>query len=114
MPTSEHFFVNGIVSARDNQPYVQLSNEHGMIAQLTMAQARNIANDIVVMCSRAEADAMIIKFFEKAEFPKGAAGALLVDFREFRLALDDEAVGRVAVDPDQTPGQDENNNSDAN
>jgi hypothetical protein len=26
-----HFWVNGIVSSRDKQPYIQLSNEKGMI-----------------------------------------------------------------------------------
>jgi len=33
------FWVNGIVSQRDKQPYIQLSNEKGMIAHLTMSQA---------------------------------------------------------------------------
>ena len=32
-----NFFVNGVVAQRDKQPYVQLSNEKGMIAQLSMA-----------------------------------------------------------------------------
>ena len=38
------FWVNGIVAQRDKQPYIQLSNEKGMIAQLTMAQARQVAH----------------------------------------------------------------------
>ena len=38
---------------------------------------------------------MLIKFFDKQEFPKEAAGALLVDFREFRAGLDDEAIGHT-------------------
>ena len=90
-----NFWVNGIVAQRDKQPYIQLSNEKGMIAQLTMAQARQVAHDILVMASRTEADAMLIKFFDKQEFPKEAAGALLVDFREFRAGLDDEAIGHT-------------------
>lgn len=105
MPASEHFFVLPIVAARDGQPYIQLSNEHGQIAQLTMAQARNIAHDILVGCSRAEADAMIIRFFERSEFPKNAAGALLIDFRNFRAELDAEVVSRSQEDPDKLPGQ---------
>jgi len=92
--------VNGIVAARDKQPYLQLSNEDGMIAQLSMAQARNIAHDILVMCSRTEADAMILKFFTKAEFPENAAGALMVDFRDFRAQLDEEALETFRNDPD--------------
>ena len=86
------FWVNGIVSQRDKQPYIQLSNEKGMIAQLTVGQARTIAQDILVMASRCEADAMLIKFFEREEFPAGASSALLVQFREFRAGLDDDQI----------------------
>src|SRR5262245_49462564 len=85
-----NFWVNGIVSQRDKKPYVQLSNDKGIIAQLSMAEARQVAMDILVMCSRTEADAMILKFFEKKEFPEGAAGHLMVEFRDFRADLDDE------------------------
>ena len=86
------FWVNGIVSQRDEQPYIQLSNERGIIAQLSMTQARQIAMDMLVMCSRSEADAMILKFFKKNDFPAEAAGSLMIDFREFRAKLDDEAI----------------------
>jgi hypothetical protein len=86
------FWVNGIVSQRDKQPYIQLSNEKGIIAQLTMGQARQIAHDMLVMASRTEADAMILKFFDKSDFPPAAAGAMMVEFRDFRAALDDEAI----------------------
>jgi hypothetical protein len=88
------FWVHSIVSQRDNQPYVQLSNEEGVIAQLSMAQARTIAQDILVMCSRAEADAMVLKFFDKNDFPEGAAAAIMTEFRDFRAALDNEKVER--------------------
>lgn len=86
------FWVNGIVSNRDQQPYIQLSNEKGMIAQLSMSQARQIAQDILVMASRSEADAMILKFFAQFELPEAAAGAMLVQFRDFRAGLDDEKI----------------------
>lgn len=102
MATSEQFLVNGIVAATDGQPYIQLSNEHGIIAQLTMAQARQIAHDILIMCSRSEADAMIVRFFEHQHFPQGAAGQLLGDFREYRNQLDAEQVIHSVVDPDIT------------
>lgn len=94
------FWVNGIVSQRDKQPYIQLSNEKGMICQMSMAQARNVAMDILQMCARTEADAMILKFFEKAEFPNNAAGALMVEFRDFRATLDDEMIETRRENPD--------------
>ena len=86
------FWVNGIVSNRDQQPYVQLSNEKGMIAQLSMNQARQIAQDMLVMASRCEADAMVVKFFAKFDLPPEAAAGMLVEFRDFRAALDDEKI----------------------
>lgn len=81
-------WVNGVVAVRDGNPYIQLSNEKGMIAQLSMSEARQIANDIVVMASRTEADAMIVKFFASKGLPSEAAGMLLVEFRDFRHDLD--------------------------
>jgi hypothetical protein len=92
------FWVNGIVAARNGQPYVQLSNEKGMIAQLTMAQTRQIAMDMLVMSSRTEADAMIHAFFSKLDLPLQAAMALMAEFREFRAELDREKLERP---PDQ-------------
>lgn len=89
---STHIFVTGIVSGRDKQPYVQLLNDKGVMVQLSMAQARQVALDILIQASRAEADAMIYTFFDKKDFPKGAAAALMVDFREYRAGLDDEHV----------------------
>ena len=90
--TPVHLWVNGIVAARDKMPYVQLSNENGMIAQLSMAQAHQVALDILVMSARTEADAMLLKFFARSEFPDEAAAHLMVMFRDFRADLDDEAV----------------------
>jgi hypothetical protein len=89
------FWVNGVVAARDKQPYIQLSNEKGILAQMSMAEARQVAHDILVMCSRTEADAMILKFFDKEEFPKNAGPLIMMDFRDFRAALDDEAIGHT-------------------
>jgi hypothetical protein len=92
--------ISGIVSSRDQQPYIQLATEERMIAQLSMAQARNVAMDILQMCARTEADAMIVKFFDKAEFPESACGALLIAFRDFRAELDDEKIETSRSDPD--------------
>ena len=94
------FFVNGVVAQRDKQPYVQLSNEKGIIAQLSMAQARHIAMDILVMCSRTEADAMILTFFKRNEFPDGAAEHLMQMFREYRMELDQEKIEASWHDPE--------------
>lgn len=94
------FWVNGIVAQRDKEPYIQLSNENGMIAQLSMAMARKIAMDILQMSARTEADAMILKFFSKFELPEAAAGAMLVEFRDFRAALDQEVVEGKLQNPD--------------
>jgi hypothetical protein len=93
------FWVNGIVSNRDQQPYVQLSNEKGMIAQLTMAQARIIAMDILIMASRTECDAMVVKFFSEMNLPREAAGHMLVQFRDFRAQLDQEKLERKLDEP---------------
>ena len=93
MDMDNTFLVTGIVSARDKRPYIQLSNADRMIAQLSMAQARQIAHDILVMASRTEADAMLLEFFDKQEFPDSAGAAVMVAFRDFRAGLDDESVG---------------------
>lgn len=94
MPVGQGFWVNGIVAQRNGMPYIQLSNEKGLIGQLTMSQARQVANDIVIMCSRTEADAMIFKFFQKMELPIAGANAVMQDFRNFRFELDEEKAER--------------------
>lgn len=90
-----HFFVNGIVAARDKMPYIQLSNEHGIHAQLSIAQARQVAADILQMAARTEADAMILKFFDKRQFPDGAGAQLMTEFRDFRAELDQAETERI-------------------
>ena len=92
------FWVNGIVAVRDGNPYIQLSNEKGMISQLSMSETRQIAMDMLVMAARTEADAMIYKFFSKEEFPQDAANALMVAFRDFRAELDADKAERSSDD----------------
>lgn len=96
-----NFWVNCIVATRDKMPYLQLSNDDGLICQMSLAEARNVAHDILVMCSRTEADAMILKFFDKADFPPQAGAAMMLEFRDYRAALDQEIVERRQEDPDQ-------------
>ena len=98
------FWVNGIVAIRDKQPYVQLSNEKGMIAQLTMAEVRTIAMDMLAMAARTEADAIILKFFERSEFPPEAGVHLMQMFRDFRSELDAEKVERSEGDGESRIG----------
>jgi len=88
------FWVNGIVAVRDHKPYIQLSNEKGIICQLSMSETRQVAMDMLQMAARTEADAMIHKFFAKNEFPQDAANALMMDFRDFRAELDAEKAER--------------------
>lgn len=98
--TGVTFMVQGIVAARNNQPYVQMANADRMIAQLTVAQARNVAHDILSAAHNAEADAMIIKFFGRLELPPAALGAFMQEFRDFRFELEQEKVDTSRTDPD--------------
>ena len=84
--------VQGIVALRNHMPYVQILQGDGILCQFSMSEARQIASDIINMAARTEADAMIFRFFHKADFPENAAGALMAEFRNFRKKLDDEAV----------------------
>jgi hypothetical protein len=89
------FWVNGIVSHRDKKPYIQLSNEKGMISQLTMGQARQIAMDILQMCARTEADAMLNNFMSQSgNFDERAGAMLMLAFRDYRAEIDQEVVDR--------------------
>ena len=90
--------VEGIVAARDKRPYVVVFF-NGQRAQLSIADARNVAMDILQMASRTEADAMILKFFDRNEFPSGAAAAIMKDFRDFRLELDSEPIETYTIEP---------------
>lgn len=95
--------VNGIVAVKDKKPYVQIELDNSVIAQMSMAEARSFANDIILQCSRVEADAMIVKFFKSHDLPDGALAALMKDFRDFRFSLDMEPVGKFISDPDTEP-----------
>lgn len=88
------FWVSSIVSARDKQPYIQLANEKGMLTQMSMAEARMVALDILQLAARAEADAMLLKFFEIEQLPEGVGVAMMANFRDFRAQLDAELVDR--------------------
>jgi len=94
-----HILVSGIVAGRDKRPYVQMDLD-GRMAQLSIAQARSVALDLLRAAGYAEADAMIWRFFDKNNFPHGAAGALMQEFRDFRSELEMEKVEKRDIDAD--------------
>jgi hypothetical protein len=88
-----NFWVNGIVAQRDKKPYIQLSNDKGIIAQLSMGEARNVAWDILQMCARTEVDAMLLAFMsQSANFDEHVGEALMQYFRDYRAEVDQEKV----------------------
>ena len=94
-----HIFVDGIVAARDKEPYVRVI-VNGEKAQLNMAETKKIAMDMLATAARTEADAMLLRFFSDNKFPPGAAAALMLDFRYFRQTQDEKLVTETVVDPD--------------
>ena len=98
----EGLSVEGLVAVRDKQPYIKLFKNGSPIAQMSMAQARNFAHDILTMCARTEADAMIHRFFAHQRIPQ-YADALMLEFRLFRHALDSEEVERTVETPSGDP-----------
>ena len=91
MSERQNITVEGIVAVRDKQPYVVVRIDDAR-AQLSLATARHIANDILLQATRIEADAMMVKFFDRMEFPEGALAAIMLEFRDFRQKLDDERI----------------------
>lgn len=94
------FWVSAIVAQRNNQPYVQLANDKGMIGQFTVAEARKVADDLYLAASRAEADAMIFKFFKDKDLPLEEAAMVMQYFRDFRHTLDMQEIEKSESDPD--------------
>ncbi len=98
MSERQNIGVECIVAARNQQPYVVLTLD-GARAQLTVAAARSIASDLLIQAARIEADAMLIKFFGKMDFPDGALAVLMKEFRDYRSQLDAEKVQSYEVPP---------------
>jgi hypothetical protein len=73
---------------------------NGEKAQLTIAEAMKIAGDLLNTGARTEADAMLFRFFDKNGFPRGAAAALMQDFRYYRQQQDDKKVEQTITDPE--------------
>lgn len=91
------FWVDGVVAVRNGKPYIQLSNEKGIIAQLSMGEARKIAMDILVMSARTEMDAMLHAFCKARNMPDEMAGLMMMYFRDYRAEVDQEKVeGRIS------------------
>ncbi len=96
------FWVNGIVAVSDGKPYLQLSNEQGIICQLRLPEARQIALDMLQMAARTEMDAMVLAYFEKLGLKHNDAGHLMAGFREYRAEIDQQAAERP--DDPERPG----------
>jgi|SRR6188472_586721 len=103
---SSSISIEGIVARRDGQPYVVIFKGEERITQLSMAEARNIAHDLLTMCARTEADAMIHKYFSATQFPEEAGAAIMMEFREFRAKLDGEPVETFISTPSGDPKPD--------
>jgi hypothetical protein len=99
----EGITVEGLVAQRDKRPYVLIAKDGQAIAQLTMAQARNIAHDLLTMCARTEADAIIHQFFAARQMPEGMAASIMLDFRLFRHELDQEQIETLFLTPSFDP-----------
>jgi hypothetical protein len=102
MRKTQNISVEGIVAARDKQPYVVVRLDDAR-AQLSIADARKVAIDILQMSSRTEADAMIFKFFIAQKLPQAQVMQLMKDFRDFRLELDSEPVEGFHAEPTEGP-----------
>jgi len=101
------FWVNGIVSNVDGLPKIQLSNENGIFAQLSMGEARSIAHNIMLMAARTEADALILNFCRKLDSGERGdqmAAVMMQEFRDFRAKIDDEI---VESGYDKPPGEEQ-------
>lgn len=99
----EGITIEGIVSKRTKEPLVEIRKDRELIAQMSMAQARNIAMDILQMCSRTEADAIIHKFFADKGIPEYEGSMIMLDFREFRNKLDNEEIETFVETPSHDP-----------
>jgi hypothetical protein len=98
-PGDTHVFVDGLVAARDLEPYVRLV-VNGEKAQLTIAEAHKVVLDLMKIAARTEADAMVLRFFSERQFPEGAGAAIMQEFRYFRQRQDDKPIEQMTVDPD--------------
>lgn len=103
-PKLNEFLISGVVAVRDEQPYIQLLINGEMMFQWNITEARGIAWDIIRMCSRTEADAMIVKFFGHMDFPNGALAAIMHEFRDYRHKLDMMEVDHGDYNPPEEGG----------
>lgn len=87
-------WISGIVAVRDQKPYIQFSTEKGVMAQLSISAAQQVAMYILQIAASMKTDAILLKFFDKSRFPQGSAVTLIEKFREFRAELDREVAER--------------------
>jgi len=59
-----------------------------------MSETRQVAQDMLVMASRTEADALLHSFVKSKGLPVQMSGELMVMFRDFRAKLDADKAER--------------------
>ena|SRR5271170_3001998 len=84
--------INGVVAAQDFQPHIQIGIDPGALAQLSIAEARLVATDILQICARAETDSMLRKFIHEQHLPQEAGLALIQKFRDYRKVRDADEI----------------------
>lgn len=78
-------WVQSIVSGKDLEPYVQISLDEQMIAQLTPEEARQVARHILETANAAELDAFFVEFLQEMVGVRGNPITIaLSDFRKWR------------------------------
>lgn len=85
-------WISGIVAVHDQKPYIQFSTEKGMMAQLSISAAQQVAMYILRIAASMQADTVFLKFFSKSELTKGFEANLMKEFRDFRAEQNGEVV----------------------
>ena len=98
-----NILVGGIVAYRDKRPYVQIDVD-GHMVQLSVAEARSVAVDIFRQASRAEADAMIYKFFAEQRSSRGRRRQAHGGLPNLPLAVGPGGGGKRRVGPGRRYG----------
>lgn len=85
-----NIWVETLVSHRTGQPLVQIA-WYDHTGQLTPAEARDLARNLLDAASIAEADAGLVRFLkERVGLEHNAAGTMLNELREYRRVWEQE------------------------
>ncbi len=78
-------WVESLVSHRTGEPLVQIA-WYDHTGQLDVASARQLAFQLLEAADAAISDAFLVKFLRERDLPDEAAGVLLNEFRQYRIA----------------------------